>query len=146
MLVVIWLLHQKGLFDPLYDWWEDHFQLDNQRTRYTYRHEVEYHHHHHNNVHGKKHYKSKVRYHKHVGHGRKGVHIDHKYQKSERDTDYDHYLHEVRKDRHKHGHNKYSSKILQQALLDGGENDHGRHHHHRKDHRVHRRSIHDETY
>ncbi|CAA6656318.1 unnamed protein product [Spirodela intermedia] len=22
--ILLWLLHQKGLFDPLYDWWEDH--------------------------------------------------------------------------------------------------------------------------
>ncbi|CAM8922150.1 unnamed protein product [Rhodiola kirilowii] len=28
VLILIWLLHQKGLFDPIYDWWEEHFVLD----------------------------------------------------------------------------------------------------------------------
>ncbi|KHN13526.1 hypothetical protein glysoja_047840 [Glycine soja] len=30
LLVLLWLLHQKGLFDPLYDWWEDILGADEQ--------------------------------------------------------------------------------------------------------------------
>ncbi|KAL0749224.1 hypothetical protein Bca101_031227 [Brassica carinata] len=32
--VLLWLLHQKGLFDPLYDWYEDHFDSDHHRHKH----------------------------------------------------------------------------------------------------------------
>ncbi|PPR81520.1 hypothetical protein GOBAR_AA39193 [Gossypium barbadense] len=41
VLVLLWLLHQKGLFDPLYDWFEDHFGLDDYGSSDIHRHEVQ---------------------------------------------------------------------------------------------------------
>ncbi|PPD68775.1 hypothetical protein GOBAR_DD34347 [Gossypium barbadense] len=38
VLVLLWLLHQKGLFDPLYDWFEDHFGLDDYGSSDIHRH------------------------------------------------------------------------------------------------------------
>lgn len=32
VVVLLWLLHQKGLFDPLYDWWEDRFGAGTQKN------------------------------------------------------------------------------------------------------------------
>ncbi|KAK1586624.1 hypothetical protein Q3G72_004329 [Acer saccharum] len=131
VLVLLWLLHQKGLFDPLYDWWEDHFQTENQRIRDTWRHDVDFHHH--RNVHVKKHHKEEDRHHKHVArHGRSGIHSDD-------------YLHHVHKDKHKHGHNKNSS-IMHQVYLDERESNHVGHHRRRKAKRVYRRNIQDETF
>ncbi|WOL04599.1 hypothetical protein Cni_G13321 [Canna indica] len=33
VIVLLWLLHQKGLFDPIYDWWHDHLGVRKQRNR-----------------------------------------------------------------------------------------------------------------
>ncbi|KAK1262030.1 Protein HAPLESS 2 [Acorus gramineus] len=30
VVVLLWLLHQKGFFDHLYDWWDNHFQSEKQ--------------------------------------------------------------------------------------------------------------------
>ncbi|XP_062193285.1 protein HAPLESS 2-B-like isoform X4 [Phragmites australis] len=73
--VLLWLLHQKGLFDPLYDWWEDLLGLEShdrvhprhKRGRYSHSHRhgdhlrrhrahqrhksgPDHHHHHHHHV------------------------------------------------------------------------------------------------
>lgn len=32
-IVLLWLLHQKGLFDPIYDWWNGLFGASDQRNR-----------------------------------------------------------------------------------------------------------------
>ncbi|KAK9203671.1 hypothetical protein WN943_013927 [Citrus x changshan-huyou] len=129
VLVLLWLLHQKGLFDPLYDWWDDHFQSDNQRIRdFRSRHiDVD-----HPHVHVRKHHKQEGRHHKlEAQRRRSGIHSDHKHKHSDRDTDYYYYLHHVQKDKHKHGRGKNSS-VMQQLYLDTGKNDHIGHHRRRK--------------
>ncbi|KAF8113103.1 hypothetical protein N665_0056s0008 [Sinapis alba] len=53
--VLVWLLHHKGLFDPLYDWYEDHFDSDHHhRLVHTRQHGVNHRHHHHRPHHGVK--------------------------------------------------------------------------------------------
>lgn len=129
VLVLLWLLHQKGLFDPLYDWWDDHFQSNNQRIRdFRSRHiDVD-----HPHVHVRKHHKQEGRHHKLEARRRRcGIHSDHKHKHSDRDTDYYYYLHHVQKDKHKHGRSKNSS-VMQQLYLDTGKNDHIGHHRRRK--------------
>ncbi|KAG9447958.1 hypothetical protein H6P81_014086 [Aristolochia fimbriata] len=32
VIILLWLLHQKGLFDPFYDWWEDRFGSGRHRS------------------------------------------------------------------------------------------------------------------
>ncbi|KAH9777717.1 protein HAPLESS 2 [Citrus sinensis] len=129
MLVLLWLLHQKGLFDPLYDWWDDHFQSDNQRIRDFRSRRIDVDHPH---VHVRKHHKQEGRHHKLEARRRRcGIHSDHKHKHSDRDTDYYYYLHHVQKDKHKHGRSKNSS-VMQQLYLDTGKNDHIGHHRRRK--------------
>ncbi|KAK9198583.1 hypothetical protein WN944_013769 [Citrus x changshan-huyou] len=129
VLVLLWLLHQKGLFDPLYDWWDDHFQSDNQRIRDFRSRRIDVDHPH---VHVRKHHKQEGRHHKLEARRRRcGIHSDHKHKHSDRDTDYYYYLHHVQKDKHKHGRSKNSS-VMQQLYLDTGKNDHIGHHRRRK--------------
>ncbi|CAL4953971.1 unnamed protein product [Urochloa decumbens] len=49
--VVLWLLHQKGLFDPAYDWWEDQLGLETYHPRHKKGHRGHRHHHHHRHSH-----------------------------------------------------------------------------------------------
>ncbi|GAY61063.1 hypothetical protein CUMW_206860 [Citrus unshiu] len=129
VLVLLWLLHQKGLFDPLYDWWDDHFQSNNQRIRDFQSRHIDVDHPH---VHVRKHHKQEGRHHKlEARRRRSGIHSDHKHKHSDRDTDYYYYLHHVQKDKHKHGRSKNSS-VMQQLYLDTGKNDHIGHHRRRK--------------
>ncbi|KAJ4712998.1 protein HAPLESS 2 [Melia azedarach] len=126
LIVLLWLLHQKGVFDPLYDWWEDRFQSENQRTRGNRRHNIEVDHPH---IHVGKPHKQEGKHHKHGARRRRSaIHVhDH----SQRDSDYYYYLHHVHKQKHKHGHSK-NSRIRQQLYFDRRENDHIGHHRHRK--------------
>ncbi|CAA7018294.1 unnamed protein product [Microthlaspi erraticum] len=48
--VLLWLLHQKGLFDPFYDWYDDHFDSDHHRLFHA-RENAENRHHHHRHPH-----------------------------------------------------------------------------------------------
>lgn len=129
VLVLLWLLHQKGLFDPLYDWWDDHFQSDNQRIRDFRSRRIDVDHPH---VHVRKHHKQEGRHHKlEARRRRSAIHSDHKHKHSDRDTDYYYYLHHVQKDKHKHGRSKNSS-VMQQLYLDTGKNDHIGHHRRKK--------------
>ncbi|XP_022720021.1 protein HAPLESS 2 [Durio zibethinus] len=123
VLVLLWLLHQKGFFDPLYDWWEDHFGFDDPRTRDIHRHSIGIDH---SNIQAKKHIKAK--HHKHDSrYKRRSTHREHRHNHSERDTDYYYYLHRVHKDKHRHRRVK-SSSILQQVHFD----DDVGHHNHRR--------------
>ncbi|XWS48965.1 hypothetical protein CRYUN_Cryun13aG0122700 [Craigia yunnanensis] len=127
VLVLLWLLHQKGFFDPLYDWWEDHFGFDDHRIRDIHRHSIGIGHPH---FHAKKHIKTK--HHKHDSrYKRSSIHHEHRHNHSERDTDYYYYVHHVHKDKHKHRRVK-SSSILQQVHLDRRKNDDIGHHKHRR--------------
>lgn len=116
MLVLLWLLHQKGLFDPIYDWWEDHLWTDEQGIRDARRHNKDIH------------VKSGARQHTHK---RRTIHQEHGHRHSGRDTEYYHYLHHVHKDRTKHRGSRKSSG-MQQVYLDGVENTKVGHHGHRK--------------
>ncbi|GMJ03876.1 GENERATIVE CELL-SPECIFIC 1, HAPLESS 2 [Hibiscus trionum] len=127
VLVLLWLLHQKGFFDPLYDWFEDHFGLDDHKT--------DIHRHGNGNrrshIHTKKHIKTK--YHKHDSrYNRSGIHHDRRRNHSERESDYHHYLHHVHKEKHKHKHRHVkSSSIMHEIQLDRRKHDVGHHKHRR---------------
>ncbi|KAJ0243171.1 Protein HAPLESS 2 [Hirschfeldia incana] len=76
--ILVWLLHQKGLFDPLYDWYDDHFDSDHHHHRlvHTREHGVNHRHHqrphHHQLRHGvkthKHHRRTTQQRHKHHRH------------------------------------------------------------------------------
>ncbi|KAG7956693.1 hypothetical protein I3843_11G136300 [Carya illinoinensis] len=111
VLVLLWLLHQKGLFDPLYDWWEDHFETDNQSSsRDIRRHKIDLDH---PRIHVHKHHEH-PRHHKHSAQNkRRSIYNERRHNHSDRETDYNYYLHHVHKDRHKHSRNKNLSTIQQ---------------------------------
>ncbi|KAJ7944873.1 protein HAPLESS 2 [Quillaja saponaria] len=105
VLVLLWLLHQKGLFDPLYDWWEDVFGAGDQRTGDLREHRIyeQYH---------NKHHRHELRHHKHgAQHRRRSTHNERRHNHSERESDYYYYLHHVQKDKHKHGLSKNLTAI-----------------------------------
>ncbi|PIA49578.1 hypothetical protein AQUCO_01300398v1 [Aquilegia coerulea] len=110
VVVLLWLLHQKGIFDPLYEWWEDHVELGKQRPvdprhgtdgglSYSYPHK-------HGRLEGrhyKVHNKQRSSHHAHHRLNRHG-HL-------EQGTEYYHHthddhLHHVHRDRHKHTRRK----------------------------------------
>lgn len=119
--MLLWLLHQKGVFDPLYDWWEDRSWSGEQIIGHIRRHglhtdlpQIRYKRHH---KHGARHH------HKHdAKRKRRNIHNDQRYNHFERDSDYQYYLHHVHKGKHKHGRTR-SSSIMQQVYLDRGEDD-----------------------
>ncbi|XP_061973822.1 protein HAPLESS 2 [Populus nigra] len=131
VLVLLWLLHQKGLFDPLYDWWEDHLWTDEQRIRDTRRHNKD--------IHVNRHHELGARQHKHNAHKKRTIHQEHRHRHSGRDTEYYHYLHHVHKDKSKHRGSKKTS-FMQQVYLDGVGNTKVGHHGHRKE-RDHGRTV-----
>ncbi|KAL5552123.1 hypothetical protein UlMin_002299 [Ulmus minor] len=108
VIVLLWLLHQKGLFDPLYDWWEDHCLADDPSISDNQRHDIRHNHRHH---HYSKHQKQQeMRHHKHgTQHKRTSVHSDHKHNHLEKGADYNYYLHHVHKEKNKHGRIRSSS-------------------------------------
>ncbi|XP_065858181.1 protein HAPLESS 2-like isoform X2 [Euphorbia lathyris] len=140
VLVLLWLLHQKGFFDPLYDWWEDHVWDDNHRSGHRTRHKINIHHHH---IHVNRHHELGARHHKHdAHHKRRSTHQGHKHNHSGRETDYYYYLHHVHKDKNKHRITK-KSRSNQQVYLDGTENDKIGHHKHGKEKKVYKDHLED---
>ncbi|GAB2277532.1 Transcriptional activator [Dionaea muscipula] len=133
VLVLIWLLHQKGLFDPVYDWWEDHC-LEGEHNRYREdikrrrrgvvsidhypRVHLDRHHHRHggggggHRHHNHKHKRSRV------AHDSNNVqhHCFHNEGEGEGKGDYYHYLHHVHKEKDKHGHRRSSSSATPTLL------------------------------
>ncbi|XP_038875720.1 protein HAPLESS 2 [Benincasa hispida] len=96
VLVILWVLHQKGLFDPLFDWWEDIFCHKNEPTRSTWKHRGE-----------RKHsYRHGSRHHQNHGSGykRRSHELHKKHKHSDKDTDY--FLHHVHRKKGKRGHNR----------------------------------------
>ncbi|GMH13187.1 hypothetical protein Nepgr_015028 [Nepenthes gracilis] len=73
VLVLIWLLHQKGLFDPIYDCWEDHCWEEELRFKDTKRHGGHHRIHHHTNYKHGGHHRHGANHHKHGGHDRHGA-------------------------------------------------------------------------
>ncbi|KAK6935339.1 Generative cell specific-1/HAP2 domain [Dillenia turbinata] len=107
VLVLLWLLHQKGLFDALYDWWEDHVLMDKQIFRDFQNEKTEFHHPH---IHHKRHHEQPAGLYKHeVHHRRKSTHSEHKRNHSDRDSDYFYHLHHVNREKHKHRRNRSST-------------------------------------
>ncbi|CAN6867949.1 unnamed protein product [Brassica oleracea] len=108
--VLLWLLHQKGLFDPLYDWYEDHFDSDHHRLLLQTRENALNHHHHHRRPHHHQH-RHGVKTHNH--HHRRRVNHRHKH--------------------HNHGHDD-DDDVLQKIL----ERDHHDSHYYQNLRRVHK--------
>ncbi|CAL1375424.1 unnamed protein product [Linum trigynum] len=123
VLVLSWLLHQKGFFDPLYDWWEDHLGHEKHRTRNIHRN--------YNRV--KKHHEHGARHRTHgTHHRRRSIHEGHRHNKhSGVDADYYYYLHHVNKDRNKQQHSRKSSIQQEVHYLGMGNDKNVRHHRHR---------------
>ncbi|GFP85169.1 protein hapless 2 [Phtheirospermum japonicum] len=118
-VVLLWLLHQEGLFDPIYDWWEDHIwtpegkngNLSLVHLKKNHRHDKRHHHHHH---------------HKHDdAQRRQSHHNEQRLHNGRLGDDYHYYLHHANKDKHKHGRVK-GSGMSEQAHL-------SRHHRRRKE-------------
>ncbi|XP_019422547.1 PREDICTED: protein HAPLESS 2 isoform X2 [Lupinus angustifolius] len=103
VLVLLWLLHQKGVFDPLYDWWENIFGADEQTFVDKRNLEIVRGHHH---THSNKHHKHEHRHPKHGAQYRRRISHEHKHRHSERDSNHFDYLHHVQKEKHKHSHKK----------------------------------------
>lgn len=102
----------KGLFDPIYDWWDDHFRTDNHSIRTTRRHRIDIDHPHH--IHVEKHHQHKVRHHKYgAQYKRRSIHGSRMHNHSERGSDYNFYLHQIHKEKHKHRRGRNSSVIEQ---------------------------------
>lgn len=105
--MLLWLLHQKGLFDPLYDWWEDHFWDDAQHSKDYRKHRVDVDR---LRTHALKQHGHEATHHKHGSHyKRRNIHHDYRHNQLERGSDYYYHLHHVHKDKHKHGRRKHSS-------------------------------------
>ncbi|KAF0924337.1 hypothetical protein E2562_010028 [Oryza meyeriana var. granulata] len=67
LAAVLWLLHRKGLFDPLYDWLEDVFGSEAQGAAHL-KHRRSHRHSHHHYQHGHKRHKSEPGHHRHRHH------------------------------------------------------------------------------
>ncbi|GKC90086.1 protein HAPLESS 2 [Tanacetum coccineum] len=91
VILLVWLLHENGLFDPIYDWWEDHFWDEGQKIR-----QMRKHHHGLDAYHHNKHHKKKPKHHHTDGH-----------HKRQRVMDQEH--RHTHTDKHKHGRIKGSS-------------------------------------
>lgn len=119
--MLIWLLHQKGLFDPLYDWWEDRFWADNHSIGGTHRHSIDVYNPH---IHFK-HHKQEARHYSHDAKSKqRSIHGKHRHKHSSKDSDYYYYyyLHHVNKNKHKHGRRK-SLSIMHRVYSDKREDD-----------------------
>ncbi|PSR91515.1 Protein HAPLESS 2 like [Actinidia chinensis var. chinensis] len=130
VVVLLWLLHQKGLFDPLHDRWEDQFWTDEQKSGHARKQEFDAEA---SRIHLKKHHKQEQRHHKlDTQRERRSVHNEHMHHHPGRDADYHYYLHHVHKDKLKSGRIKGNS-IMQQIYIDKGEDGHVGHCRRRKD-------------
>ncbi|XP_027193351.1 protein HAPLESS 2 isoform X2 [Cicer arietinum] len=111
VFVLLWLLHMKGLFDPLYDWWDDTFGADEQFIMNKHKFKIDKGHHHNRD---NKHYKQGLGHPDLRAPSRRKTSYEHnhKHKHSERNSDYFDHLHHVQKDMHKHRHKKHMD-ILQ---------------------------------
>lgn len=125
MLVLLWLLHQKGLFDPLYDWWEDICGADEQFIVEKRKFKIDNGHH---RSHDNKHHKQELRHPNRRAQNRPKANYvhNHKHKHSERNSDNIDHLHLVQKEVHKHRHKKHMD-IVQHI------DDNPAHHKHRKE-------------
>ncbi|KNA14967.1 hypothetical protein SOVF_102540 [Spinacia oleracea] len=142
VMVVLWLLHQKGLFDPLYDWWEDHCWEGTPRHKNTLRHKIQHDQH---LIHHKKH---KPQHHHRVVHHhnmhdrhrkKKNIEQDHHHHAAHRSDYHNQHLHHVHKDKHKHYKYQSSAGVIQQLQSESKQGDDVIQHYHR--HRKERRDV-----
>ncbi|CAJ1928095.1 unnamed protein product [Sphenostylis stenocarpa] len=120
LLVLLWLLHQKGLFDPLYDWWDDLVEADEQIVMDKCKITIDNGHHH---IYDNKHHKQEFRQPNYSAQHRRRTKM-HKHSGS--NPDYFDDLEHARKEMHKHGHKKKNMDNLQHIA------DHPAHHTQRK--------------
>ncbi|KAG4987519.1 hypothetical protein JHK85_030502 [Glycine max] len=123
VLVLLWLLHQKGLFDPLYDWWEDILGADEQIIMDKRKFKIDKGHHH---IHENKHHKQEHWHSNYSAQNRRRTTYEHMHKRSERNSDYFDDLHHVHKEMHKYEHKKQNMDNVQHIV------DHPTHHKHRK--------------
>ncbi|KAG4386328.1 hypothetical protein GLYMA_11G026100v4 [Glycine max] len=123
VLVLLWLLHQKGLFDPLYDWWEDILGADEQIIMDKRKFKIDKGHHH---IHENKHHKQEHWHSNYSAQNRRRTTYEHMHKRSERNFDYFDDLHHVHKEMHKYEHKKQNMDNVQHIV------DHPAHHKHRK--------------
>ncbi|XP_047976203.1 protein HAPLESS 2 isoform X2 [Salvia hispanica] len=106
-IVLVWLLHEKGLFDPIYDWWEDHFWNSEERDQHPRKHYRDDLIHRHDRKH---------QHHKRDAQRKRNSRVDHRNRSR---TEESYYPQHVHKDKHRR------ASILE-------EEDRVRHHHRRK--------------
>lgn len=93
VMVLVWLLHQKGFFDPLYDWWDDHYKSGNR-------------HHHHSHPKHRQHDEAVMRKGHHISSG----HHKHRHSAKPRRGHGDHHNHDRYLNVNNQHHNKYRSR------------------------------------
>lgn len=127
--VLLWLLHQKGLFDPLYDWWEDHIWTPERSGEIRKHHrdsELSL-------IHFKKHHRHDKKHHKNDARRRTTHHEDRRNHLTG-ENDYHYYLHHVHKDnKHKHRRHKSLGISHEHVQLGRVEDNHERHYGRRKE-------------
>ncbi|KAL2348073.1 hypothetical protein Fmac_002073 [Flemingia macrophylla] len=112
---------QEGLFDPLYDWWEDILGADDHIIIDKGKFKIDKGHHHmHDNKH---HHKQELRHPNYTAQHRRKTSSEHKHKHSERNYDY---FNHARKEMHKRGNKKKNMDNVQHHV------DHPAHHKHRK--------------
>lgn len=124
VLVLLWLLHQKGVFDPLYDGWEDICGDDEQIIMDKHKFRIDKEHHH---IYDNKHrHKLKLRHPNYSAQYKQRTSGEHKYKHFKRNSNYFDDLHHAQKEMHKRGHKKKNMDNMQHIV------DHPAHHKHRK--------------
>ncbi|KAG6405757.1 hypothetical protein SASPL_133351 [Salvia splendens] len=111
-IVLVWLLHEKGLFDPIYDWWEDHFWNSEERDQHPRKHYRDDLIHRHDRKH---------QHHKRDAQRKRNSRVDHRHRSR---TEESYYPQHVHKDKHRH------TRLKGLSILE--EEDRVRHHHRRK--------------
>ncbi|KAL8263815.1 hypothetical protein R6Q59_021945 [Mikania micrantha] len=110
VILLIWLLHETGVFDPFYDWWEDNFWDDERKIQHIKKHRLDD---------WDKHPKKKSKHHADDTHKResqqKGVHHAHKHNHPEH--------HHVKREKHKHERIKGSSFTQHPLYVNKGGDD-----------------------
>ncbi|XP_071689578.1 protein HAPLESS 2-like [Rutidosis leptorrhynchoides] len=96
VVTLVWLLHEYGVFDPIYDWWEDHIWDDEHRIQHIKKHG---------------HHKKKPTYHT-EGHHKRRKH-----------THPEQHVHHAKKNERKHGRIKGTSSTQHPLYMKKGEDD-----------------------
>ncbi|KAF9599438.1 hypothetical protein IFM89_037204 [Coptis chinensis] len=118
VVVLLWLLHQKGVFDPLYDWWDDRVEGRELRTVHP-RHGIDIGF---SSSKPHKHQRRHMAQHKQSNHG--NHHKLNRHALLQSSSDYHHmpdnHLHHVHKDRYKHARRKNKGTMLHDYSERGG--------------------------